>query len=269
MKLPTRAFTLLELLVVISIIALLIGILLPALGAARQTARRAQNSVNLRSLHQGAVILAQDNKTYYPGLNSKGEIKAPGEISGGFGSVTFTAAPGHNGTYTVPRYIELMAAEVVSPDFIISPGESNGAKRAWTPTDPLGVQLRHVHCSYAVLDLGGAFAATGKLNNSAFASWKDDMGSETPIFSDRNAGLVPGQSFSIWNPEQWEGAVVWNDGHAGFQNTQIADQTQLNGTSVQDDDLFDEANTGLNGEARGEHVRMIKRNANQTVGPDG
>lgn len=55
------AFTLIELLVVISIIALLIAILLPALNAARDEARRAACSSNVRSLGQANASFAIEN----------------------------------------------------------------------------------------------------------------------------------------------------------------------------------------------------------------
>ena len=61
-----NAFTLIELLVVIAIIALLIGILLPALGKARQRANSLKDATQLRSLMQGLVVFAGNNRDFYP-----------------------------------------------------------------------------------------------------------------------------------------------------------------------------------------------------------
>jgi hypothetical protein len=57
-----KSFTLIELLIVIAIITLMISILLPSLGRAREQSKRAVCKSNQNQLYKGNIIFANDNK---------------------------------------------------------------------------------------------------------------------------------------------------------------------------------------------------------------
>src|SRR5437763_1291349 len=69
-----RAFTLVELLVVIGIIAVLIGILLPSLNRARARSSQTACMSNLRQIGLAVRMYANDNRDHYPGPDVTGNF---------------------------------------------------------------------------------------------------------------------------------------------------------------------------------------------------
>jgi prepilin-type N-terminal cleavage/methylation domain-containing protein/prepilin-type processing-associated H-X9-DG protein len=63
-----RGFTLVELLVVVGIVALLIGILMPVLGRAREAARQVVCMSQMRELSVATEIYCKDNRNHWPGV---------------------------------------------------------------------------------------------------------------------------------------------------------------------------------------------------------
>lgn len=117
---PRIAFTLVELLVVIGIIAVLIGILLPSLGRARHVARTAVCASNLRQLANGWMLYAQ----------AHGGIVCPARLPELPGQKAYDLG---NGPHHRPRWYDIIGAQVNIHPLLRPTGVSNDDEHVTSP----------------------------------------------------------------------------------------------------------------------------------------
>lgn len=216
---PIRhGFTFVELCVFLAVIALLIGIILPTLGAARRTARCTQNSTPVRGIHSALVLFSQGNNTYYPGIDKDGNRLED---------------------YTTEfRFQELLDDNYFTGEYLISPSETK------TAMQKTGVRPSTANYSYALLNLSD-------VNVKRFTEWRDTSNSDAVVLSDRAVAMDDeGHLRSVHtNPSnktksEWRGSVGWNDNHVTFEATHEL-PTQYGDHSTLIDNLFNTSNGSM------------------------
>lgn len=207
----------------LGLVLALIAILLPALGAARRTARRMQNATQVRSVHQGMVMAGQRNKYFYPGLDSRGDILSNGPLTGNSG----------DGDTVEARYWILLDGAYITSDYTISPSEID-AIVPWTSG-----QVSASNYSYAMLSIQGQ-AGSAPTAGPRASEWKETANGYAVVISDRNTGSSTQSPESIHTDgDPWKGTVLWNDNHTGFEQTHLLETRYGRGSIDMNDNIFD------------------------------
>ncbi len=212
-----HGFSIVDVAVVLVVIVIAASLCLAADENNRRAAQQAQNSTQLRGIHQGMVIFAQPNKVgvqegWFPGVSAEGKIEQTD----------------HGAKFKIMLNSNLFVSE-----YIISPPDKD--KKAWEKGDG---ELTADHYSYAMLRVEDAERDKGR-----HMEWRETINSGAIVISDRNtkAGDARG---SIWTDEDkehkgWQGHTTRNDNSTSFEESHIVKGTQYHDAEHNEqDDLF-------------------------------
>lgn len=170
------AFTLVELLVVVGIIAVLIGLLIPTLARAQESARRAACLSNLRQVHHAFAFYALDNKDRVP-LGYRAGFKQ-------FNSMVFSKTSGKFCLFG----ILYQGGYLQEPRTFFCPSETDGRSMQGTdlnPWPPGSDPTLHTYAGYGCrpeTELPDEFQALAGLNIPKLSQFKSKA-----IFADLTA----------------------------------------------------------------------------------
>jgi prepilin-type N-terminal cleavage/methylation domain-containing protein len=207
-----RGFTLVEMLVVIAIIATLAAILMPALRRAKENARRAECTNNLRQLSTGIEIYRVDYKGEWPlwltVLETKEYLKKVDDVRRVFVCPDDSTdgkdggRPGRGPDGTDPGGVPLYAGGSVIRQFVNADKDGPPEGQAFAPDDPEDDDPQNsddgplgVSCSY-LYEL-----------NAYKCEWHDTWGDGEADLYDKNKDNIP----SWFEIKMWEIGEGKND----------------------------------------------------------
>ena len=202
-----KCFTLVELLVVIGIIAVLMGILLPALSAVKRTAQRVVCGSNLSGIGKAMLLYANDQEGDFPkGGGPESLWATTGKIrdwknQDGQQYNTTPGAPGSLATITCSLYLLIKYADVTPSQFVCRgdvgtkefklsdagtlPADIDDVSDVWDFGDATATGFPGNRNSYAYHD-PYANTKTSPRQSFALGSYSDPA---SPLMADRNPYL--------------------------------------------------------------------------------
>jgi prepilin-type N-terminal cleavage/methylation domain-containing protein len=188
-KMKKRGFTLVELLVVIAIIAMLLAILMPALGKVRQLAQRIMCSTNLSGIGKAMLTYSSDDKyESFPISGSAGSYWDRGPAGGG-GTVSwdwrepkaFPETTGTQSRITISSCLYLLVKYAdVSPDQFVCSG-SDQKKFELRLYDMTGIASAPTNVTLTdVWDMGKKASPGGEITTGVRAKGHNSYSYELP-----------------------------------------------------------------------------------------